>query len=81
MGNLLSNRSERTSSKKDADRAIEAHEEAIKAMPDSQYTRLGGKLNNLGIALQIKFDLTNSVEDLDRAIVAHEEAVQLTPAD
>jgi hypothetical protein len=39
------------------------------------------RLNNLGIALQNRFERTESMDDLDRAIMTNEQAVELTPID
>ena len=38
-------------------------------------------LNNLGIALQSRFERTGSMDDLDRAITTNEQAVASTPDD
>ena len=37
------------------------------------------RLNNLGVALQTRFERIGSIEDLDRAIVTNEKAVETAP--
>ena len=62
----------------DLDRAIVTNEQAVESTPDDHPDR-AMYLNNLGIALQSRFERTGSMEDLDRAIVTNEQAVESTP--
>ena len=64
----------------DLDRAIVTKEQAVESTPDDHPDR-AGCLNNLGIALQSRFERTGSMDDLDRAIVTNEQAVESTPDD
>ena len=64
----------------DLDRAIMTNEQAVESTPDDHPNR-AGCLNNLGIALQSRFERTGSMDDLDRAIVTNEQAVESTPDD
>ena len=64
----------------DLDRAITMNEQAVASTPDDHPDR-AGRLNNLGIALQSRFERTGSMDDLDRAITTNEQAVASTPDD
>ena len=59
----------------DLDRAIVTSEQAVESTPDGHPAR-AMYLNNLGIALQRRFERTGSMEDLDRAIVTSEQALK-----
>ena len=61
----------------DLDRAIVTNEQAIESTPDGHPDR-AMYLNNLGIALQSRFDRTGSMDDLDQAIVTNKQAVEST---
>jgi len=64
----------------DLDCAIVTKEQAVKSTPDGDPAR-AMFLNNLGNALQSRFEQTGSMEDLDRAVVTDEQAVESTPYD
>ena len=64
----------------DLDRAIVTNEQAVESTPDDHPDR-AMYLNNLGSALQSRFERTGSMDDLDRAIVTNEQAVESTPDD
>ena len=56
------------------------NEQAVASTPDDHPDR-AMYLNNLGIALQSRFERTGSMDDLDRAITTNEQAVASTPDD
>ena len=64
----------------DLDRAIATQEQAIQLIPVDHSAR-AMYLNNLGNALQRRFETTGSMDDLDHAIVTKEQAVQSIPID
>lgn len=64
----------------DLDRAISTSELAVQLTSDL-HPRYAEYLNNLGIALQKRFERTGSTDDLDRALAASERAVASTPSD
>ena len=53
-------------------------EQAVESTPDDHPNRVAW-LNNLGNALQSRFERTGSMEDLERAIVTKEQAVESVP--
>ena len=59
----------------DLDRAIVINEQAVESTPVDHPNR-AIYLNNLGIALQSRFERTGSMDDLDRAITTNEQAVK-----
>ena len=64
----------------DLDRAIVTKEQAVESTP-VDHPDHAIYLNNLGNALQSRFERTGSMDDLDRAIVIKEQAVESTPVD
>ena len=63
----------------DLDRAIATNEQAVESTPVDHPNR-AGTLNNLGTALQSRFERTGSMDDLDRAIVTNEQASRIDPS-
>ena len=64
----------------DLDRAIMTNEQAIVSTPEDNPNH-AKYLNNLGNALQSRFERTGSMDDLNRAITTTEQAVASTPED
>ena len=64
----------------DLNAAVAAIEEAVKSTLHDHLNR-AVPLNNLGNALQCRFERTGSMDDLNAAVEAIEEAVKLTPRD
>ena len=64
----------------DLDCAIDTNEQAVESTPVEHPDRVVW-LNNLGYALQRRFDRMGLMEDLDHAIETNDQAVKSTPVD
>jgi len=64
----------------DLDRAIDTTEQAAQ-LTALDHPKKAMYLNNLGTALQKRFEKTGSIEDINRAIKTIHQTVQSTPAD
>ena len=61
------------------DRAIVINEQAVESTPVDHPNR-AGRLNNLGNALQSRFERTGSMDDLDRAITTNRASRRIDPS-